>query len=170
MKTLAALLFLLLSPLARADLVPAAEPRRAKLPSVGIWDQALHVDAGPPDAGPIDDAWLMVADGGVLPPRPPPTVDALRDALAGLSPRLLSCAEAEQQRHPAWMQTKATASLTLHPDGHTSDVHLGSKAVDKSVLGQCVRKVLVDLKVPAFDGDAVEVALPLVLARPSSGK
>jgi hypothetical protein len=164
-----ALAALLLSPAVRADLVPD-EPKRAALPSVGIWDQALKVDAGPPDAGPIDDAWLMSADGGVLPPRPPPSPEVLRDAMQGLAPRLLPCAEAEQQRHPGWVQTKATASLTLHADGHATDVHLGPKTVDKSVLGKCVRAVLVELKVPAFDGDPVEVTLPLVLARPSSGK
>jgi hypothetical protein len=140
-------------------------PKPAKLPDLG-----MEVKRDVPDAGPVIDAGPPLLPDGGLAPVAPPDQAAILKAIEAIQPGITACVEDEHRHHPGWLATKVSAGFTLTPKGEVTGVKLGDPKLHKSKLGTCLRAALAKVQLPAFDGEAMLIEVPLVLHSRGSGE
>ncbi len=59
---------------------------------------------------------------------------------------------------------RATMVVTVHPDGSVAKASIAEEQVDRSDLGACLANAARRMVFPAFDGDAIDIAMPLSLS------
>jgi hypothetical protein len=59
---------------------------------------------------------------------------------------------------------RATMAVTVQPDGSVAKASIAEEQVDRSDLGACLANAARRMVFPAFDGDAIDIAMPLSLS------
>ncbi|HET8540093.1 MAG TPA: AgmX/PglI C-terminal domain-containing protein [Anaeromyxobacter sp.] len=76
-----------------------------------------------------------------------------------------ACVSKALRLHPGLkLARRATMMLTVQPDGRVSDASLVEEQIARSDLGVCLSEAARRMVFPGFDGDPVEIAMPLSLS------
>ena len=99
--------------------------------------------------------------------RPPasggPNQQALAKVVAQSGPAFQSCIEQQLKRTPNFRGGKVNLVATVGASGTVKQARLDRKDIDLSDLGSCLKSRARRLVFPSFEGEDVEVEIPLVL-------
>ena len=103
-----------------------------------------------------------------MPPRRPaaesgPNQKALAKVVAQSGPAFQSCIEQQLKRTPNFRGGKVNLVATVGASGTVKQARLDRKEIDVSDLGSCLKSRARRPRVPVFEGEDVEVEIPLVL-------
>ncbi len=139
---------------------PAALPRPEPPASPEL--KKLYADARKPDVGPgavpaLAHAGTSAATGGG------PNAQALAKVVAQSGPAFQACIEQQLKRTPNFRGGKVNLVATVGASGTVKQARLDRKEIDVSDLGNCLKSRARRLVFPNFEGEDVEVEIPLVL-------
>jgi hypothetical protein len=139
---------------------PAAPPRPEPPASPEL--RKLYADARKPDVGPgavptLAHAGTPAAAGGG------PNSQALAKVVAQSGPAFQACIEQQLKRTPNFRGGKVNLVATVGASGIVKQARLDRKEIDLSDLGNCLKSRARRLVFPTFEGEDVEVEIPLVL-------
>lgn len=140
---------------------PAAAPAKPEPPASPEL-RKLYADARKPDVGPtgvptLAHATPSAASGGG------PSAQALAKVVAQSGPAFQSCIEQQLRRTPNFRGGKVNLVATVGASGTVKQARLDRKDIDVSDLGSCLKSRARRLVFPTFEGEDVEVEIPLVL-------
>jgi hypothetical protein len=152
-----------------APAAPAAEPapaptpaRRPSRPRLARDDRRLlDLLARKQDAAAVP----IVADEGAGAARSALDPDAAGKVIAGHRRSFDACISRAVRRHPgARLARRATLVVTVDPAGTVARAWVLEEDVDRSELGACLATAARRMVFPAFDGEPLDVAVPLSLS------
>src|SRR5262249_28069120 len=129
---------------------PPASPERKKL-----YGDSRKTDVGPTTI-PTLSAPAAAVGGG-------PNQQALAKVVAQSGPAFQSCIEQQLKRTPNFRGGKVNLVATVGASGTVKQARLDRKEIDISDLGSCLKSRARRLVFPSFEGEDVEVEIPLVL-------
>src|SRR5262249_23912158 len=129
---------------------PPASPELKKL-----YGDTRKADVGP-TAVPTLSAPAAAVGGG-------PNQQALAKVVAQSGPAFQSCIEQQLKRTPNFRGGKVNLVATVGASGTVKQARLDRKEIDVSDLGSCLKSRARRLVFPSFEGEDVEVEIPLVL-------
>ncbi|HEY1335645.1 MAG TPA: AgmX/PglI C-terminal domain-containing protein, partial [Myxococcaceae bacterium] len=135
-----------------AKLEPPASPELRKL-----YGDTRKADVGPAAAPTLARA-TETAGGGAG-----PNQKALAKVVAQSGPAFQSCIEQQLKRTPNFRGGKVNLVATVGASGTVKQARLDRKEIDVSDLGSCLKSRARRLVFPSFEGEDVEVEIPLVL-------
>ena len=142
--------------------VPAAAPAPRSEPPASPELKKLYGDTRKADVGPTVVPTLAhgtstaAAGGG-------PSQQALAKVVAQSGPAFQSCIEQQLKRTPNFRGGKVNLVATVGASGTVKQARLDRKEIDVSDLGSCLKSRARRLVFPSFEGEDVEVEIPLVL-------
>jgi len=92
-----------------------------------------------------------------------PSQQALSKVVSQGSPSFQFCIEQQLKKTPKFRGGKVNLVATVGPSGVVKQARLDRKDIDVSDLGDCLKSKARRLVFPAFQGEDVEVQIPLVL-------
>ena len=92
-----------------------------------------------------------------------PNQQALAKVVAQSGPAFQSCIEQQLKRTPNFRGGKVNLVATVGASGTVKQARLDRKEIDVSDLGSCLKSRARRLVFPSFEGEDVEVEIPLVL-------
>jgi hypothetical protein len=153
-------------PAVAAAPAPAPEPaQRAKRPKLGVRDAQLL------------DLLQKKQDIAVLPAAEDEEASANANAKSALDPAAAekvvaanrrafdTCVSRALRLNPSLkLARRATLVVTVQPSGTVSRAYLAEEEVDRTDLGACLAETARRMVFPSFDGEPVDVAMPLSLS------
>jgi hypothetical protein len=142
--------------------VPAAAPAPKPEPPASPELKKLYGDTRKTDVGPSAVPTLThagAASGGGS----GPNQQALAKVVAQSGPAFQSCIEQQLKRTPNFRGGKVNLVATVGSSGTVKQARLDRKEIDISDLGSCLKSRARRLVFPSFEGEDVEVEIPLVL-------
>jgi hypothetical protein len=76
-----------------------------------------------------------------------------------------ACLAEALRRDPTAVLGKVRITLTIHPSGLASGPVVGTRSVDQSELGECLKSACKHTAFPRFEGEPFAAEIPLVLGR-----
>ncbi|HEY3586274.1 MAG TPA: AgmX/PglI C-terminal domain-containing protein [Myxococcaceae bacterium] len=141
---------------------PAAAPAPKPEPPASPELRKLYGDTRKTDVGPSVVPTLAHAEpssgGGSG-----PNQQALAKVVAQSGPAFQSCIEQQLKRTPNFRGGKVNLVATVGASGTVKQARLDRKEIDISDLGSCLKSRARRLVFPSFEGEDVEVEIPLVL-------
>jgi hypothetical protein len=131
---------------------PPASPELTKL-----YSDTRKADVGPTAVPTLAHA-APTSGGGSG-----PNQQALAKVVAQSSPAFQSCIEQQLKRTPNFRGGKVNLVATVGASGTVKQARLDRKEIDLSDLGSCLKSRARRLVFPSFEGEDVEVEIPLVL-------
>ena len=92
-----------------------------------------------------------------------PSTQALSKVVSQGSPAFQFCIEQQLKKTPKFRGGKVNLVATVGPSGVVKQARLDRRDIDGSDLGDCLKSKARRLVFPAFQGEDVEVQIPLVL-------
>jgi len=92
-----------------------------------------------------------------------PNQQALAKVVSQSGPAFQSCIEQQLKRTPNFRGGKVNLVATVGASGTVKQARLDRKEIDLSDLGSCLKSRARRLVFPSFEGEDVEVEIPLVL-------
>lgn len=141
---------------------PVQQPAPKPTPPASPELKALYGDTRKADVGPTGRPTL----GGAPAPAAPgagPSAQALAKVVSQSGPAFQACIEQQLKRTPNFRGGKVNLVATVGASGTVKQARLDSKEIDGSDLGSCLKSRARRLVFPAFEGEDVEVEIPLVL-------
>jgi len=134
----------------------AAKPEPPPSPELKrLYGDTRKADVGP-TAVPTLSAPAAAVGGG-------PNQQALAKVVAQSGPAFQSCIEQQLKRTPNFRGGKVNLVATVGASGTVKQARLDRKEIDVSDLGSCLKSRARRLVFPSFEGEDVEVEIPLVL-------
>jgi hypothetical protein len=142
---------------------PAPAPPAAPKPEPPASPELkkLYADTRKADVGPT--AVPTLAHAGAAPAGGGPSQQALAKVVAQSGAAFQSCIEQQLKRTPNFRGGKVNLVATVGASGTVKQARLDRKEIDVSDLGSCLKSRARRLVFPSFDGEDVEVEIPLVL-------
>ena len=131
---------------------PPASPELRKL-----YGDTRKADVGPTAVPTLAHASVPAAAGGG------PNQQALAKVVAQSGPAFQACIEQQLKRAPNFRGGKVNLVATVGASGTVKQARLDRKEIDVSDLGSCLKSRARRLVFPTFEGEDVEVEIPLVL-------
>jgi predicted Zn finger-like uncharacterized protein len=131
-------------PAAATPVSPAAPPETPA-------KTAEHKPAEPPAPEPT-------AAGPAVPP------DVLKKKVDENMPALQGCVDQALQRDPALRVGRLLILTTVAPNGTVTSTRIDKRTVDQSALGACLKAATQNIRFPSFNGAAMPVDIPIVVA------
>ena len=128
---------------------PAAAPPAP--PAEAPAKTAEHKQAETPTPQPA-------AAGPALPP------DVLKKKVDESMPALQGCVDQALQRDPALRVSRLLILAMVAPNGTVTSTRIDKRTVDQSALGACLKAATQNIHFPSFNGTAIPVDIPIVLA------
>lgn len=141
--------------------VPAAAPRPEPPASPEL--RRLYGDPRKADVGPSAVPTLARATEAPGGAGAGPNQKALAKVVAQSGPAFQSCIEQQLKRTPNFRGGKVNLVATVGASGTVKQARLDRKEIDVSDLGSCLKSRARRLVFPSFEGEDVEVQIPLVL-------
>ncbi len=88
----------------------------------------------------------------------------IAQTIAKSSKALQTCIETELRRHPDFTGGKILITATLKPSGLVAAATIHPPEIDGSTVGACLKEKARRIVFPAFEGEPIDVEVPLVLA------
>jgi len=159
---------------------PPAPPREVRAPSPKPTPPPVAAPAPKPEPPPSPELKKLYGDtrkadvGPTVVPTlahatPPPAAvggpnpQALAKVVAQSGPAFQSCIEQQLKRTPNFRGGKVNLVATVGASGTVKQARLDRKEIDVSDLGSCLKTRARRLVFPSFEGEDVEVEIPLVL-------
>jgi membrane protein involved in colicin uptake len=137
---------------------PAAKPEPPASPELRkLYGDTRKADVGPTAAPTLARATEPAGSGGG------PNQKALAKVVAQSGPAFQSCIEQQLKRTPNFRGGKVNLVATVGASGTVKQARLDRKEIDVSDLGSCLKSRARRLVFPSFEGEDVEVEIPLVL-------
>ncbi len=140
---------------------PAAAPPKPEPPPSPelkrLYGDTRKSDVGPTAVPTLAHAAASPAAGAG------PHQQALARVVAQSGPAFQSCIEQQLKRTPNFRGGKVNLVATVGASGTVKQARLDRKEIDVSDLGSCLKSRARRLVFPSFEGDDVEVEIPLVL-------
>jgi hypothetical protein len=157
-------------PPAREARAPAPRPTPAPIPAASapkpeppaspelrkLYGDTRKADVGPTAAPTLARATEAAGSAG-------PNQKALAKVVAQSGPAFQSCIEQQLKRTPNFRGGKVNLVATVGASGTVKQARLDRKEIDVSDLGSCLKSRARRLVFPSFEGEDVEVEIPLVL-------
>lgn len=131
---------------------PPASPELKKL-----YGDTRKADIGPTAVPSLGHTSGAAAAGGG------PNQQALAKVVSQSGPAFQACIEQQLKRTPNFRGGKVNLVATVGASGTVKQARLDRKEIDVSDLGSCLKSRARRLVFPAFEGEDVEVEIPLVL-------
>ncbi len=131
---------------------PPASPELRKL-----YGDTRKADVGPTVVPSLAHASAPAAAGGG------PNQQSLAKVVAQSGPAFQACIEQQLKRTPNFRGGKVNLVATVGASGTVKQARLDRKEIDVSDLGNCLKSRARRLVFPTFEGEDVEVEIPLVL-------
>ena len=141
--------------------VPAVAPRPEPPASPEL--RKLYGDPRKADVGPTAVPTLARATEAPGGTGAGPNPQALARVVAQSGPAFQSCIEQQLKRTPNFRGGKVNLVATVGASGTVKQARLDRKEIDVSDLGGCLKSRARRLVFPSFEGEDVEVQIPLVL-------
>jgi len=142
---------------APAPVAPAPKPEPPASPELKkLYGDTRKADVGPTVVPTLAHAEAASGGGG-------PNQQALARVVAQSGPAFQSCIEQQLKRTPNFRGGKVNLVATVGASGTVKQARLDRKEIDVSDLGSCLKSRARRLVFPSFDGEDVEVEIPLVL-------
>ena len=141
---------------------PAAAPAPKPEPPPSPELKKLYGDTRKADVGPSVVPTLAHAPAGPA-GGSGPNQQALAKVVAQSGPAFQSCIEQQLKRTPNYRGGKVNLVATVGASGTVKQARLDRKEIDISDLGSCLKSRARRLVCPSFEGEDVEVEIPLVL-------
>ena len=143
---------------APASVAPAPKPEPPASPELKkLYGDTRKADVGPTVVPTLAHATAASASGSG------PNQQALAKVVAQSGPAFQSCIEQQLKRTPNFRGGKVNLVATVGASGTVKQAHLDRKEIDVSDLGSCLKSRARRLVFPSFEGEDVEVEIPLVL-------
>lgn len=136
---------------------PPAKPDPPPSPEL----KKLYGDTRKADVGPTAPPTLASAASPA--PGAGPNAQAVAKVVAQSGPAFQGCIEQQLRRTPNFRGGKVNLVATVGASGTVKQARLDRKEIDVSDLGSCLKSRARRLVFPSFEGDDVEVEIPLVL-------
>ncbi len=137
---------------------PAPKPEPPPSPELKkLYGDTRKADVGPTAVPSFARAGGPPASGGG------PNQQALAKVVAQSGPAFQSCIEQQLRRTPNFRGGKVNLVATVGASGTVKQARLDRKEIDLSDLGSCLKSRARRLVFPSFEGEDVEVEIPLVL-------
>jgi len=137
---------------------PAPKPEPPPSPELKkLYGDTRKADVGPTAVPSLAQAGPSPAGGGG------PNQQALAKVVAQSGPAFQSCIEQQLRRTPNFRGGKVNLVATVGASGTVKQARLDRKEIDVSDLGSCLKSRARRLVFPSFEGEDVEVEIPLVL-------
>ena len=140
---------------------PAAPPSKPEPPPSPEL-QKLYGDTRKADVGPSVVPTLSRTPAPA-PAGSGPNAQALAKVVSQSGPAFQSCIEQQLKRTPNFRGGKVNLVATVGSSGTVKQARLDRKEIDVSDLGFCLKSRARRLVFPSFEGEDVEVEIPLVL-------
>jgi GYF domain 2 len=137
-------------PLPKPEAPPSPELKK-------LYGDARKADVGPTAVPTLAHAAASASSGAG------PNQQALARVVAQSSPAFQSCIEQQLKRTPNFRGGKVNLVATVGASGTVKQARLDRKEIDVSDLGSCLKSRARRLVFPSFEGEDVEVEIPLVL-------
>jgi hypothetical protein len=98
------------------------------------------------------------AAGPAVPP------DVLKKKVDESMPALQGCVDQALQRDPALRLGRLLILATVAPNGTVTSTRIDKRTVDQSALGACLKAATQNIRFPSFNGAAMPVDIPIVVA------
>ena len=137
---------------------PALKPEPPPSPELKkLYGDTRKADVGPTVVPTLAHAAPPPSAGGG------PNQQALAKVVAQSGPAFQSCIEQQLKRTPNFRGGKVNLVATVGASGTVKGARLDRKEIDVSDLGSCIKARARRLVFPSFEGEDVEVEIPLVL-------
>jgi hypothetical protein len=137
---------------------PAPKPEPPASPELKkLYGDTRKADVGPSVVPTLAHAAAAPAGGSG------PNQQALAKVVAQSGPAFQSCIEQQLKRTPNYRGGKVNLVATVGASGTVKQARLDRKEIDISDLGSCLKSRARRLVFPSFEGEDVEVEIPLVL-------
>ncbi len=137
---------------------PAPKPEPPASPELKkLYGDTRKADVGPGAVPSLAHAAAAPLSGGG------PNQQALAKVVAQSGPAFQSCIEQQLRRTPNFRGGKVNLVATVGASGTVKQARLDRKEIDVSDLGSCLKSRARRLVFPSFEGEDVEVEIPLVL-------
>ncbi|HZX42177.1 MAG TPA: AgmX/PglI C-terminal domain-containing protein [Myxococcaceae bacterium] len=137
---------------------PAPRPELPASPELKkLYGDTRKADVGPSVVPSIARAAASPASGGG------PNQQALAKVVSQSGPAFQSCIEQQLRRTPNFRGGKVNLVATVGASGTVKQARLDRREIDISDLGSCLKSRARRLVFPSFEGEDVEVEIPLVL-------
>jgi hypothetical protein len=137
---------------------PAPKPEPPPSPELKkLYGDTRKADVGPTVVPTLAHATPAPAAGGG------PNQQALAKVVAQSGPAFQSCIEQQLKRTPNFRGGKVNLVATVGASGTVKQARLDRKEIDVSDLGSCLKSRARRLVFPSFEGEDVDVEIPLVL-------
>jgi predicted Zn finger-like uncharacterized protein len=140
------------------------EPRESAPPAAAV--PAPHGPAAPSEA-----AAKTAEHKAPEPPAPEPVAgsaavatDVLKKKVDESMPALQGCVDQAVQRDPEFRVGKLVILATVAPNGTVTSTRIDKRTVDQSPLGACLKTATRNIRFPSFNGAAIPVDIPVVVA------
>jgi hypothetical protein len=141
---------------------PVAAPPAKPDPPASPELKKLYGDTRKTDVGPTAVPTLAQAAGPAA-PGAGPNAQALAKVVSQSGPAFQACIEQQLKRTPNFRGGKVNLVATVGASGTVKQARLDRKELDGSDLGVCLKSRARRLVFPSFEGEDVEVEIPLVL-------
>jgi predicted Zn finger-like uncharacterized protein len=145
----------------------AAQPQGEAAPPQGEAQQAaaaLYAEGEKKDVGPEVRQNTEVAATDSAGKSGPPEV-ALAKVVAQSQSAFKSCIDAALRKNPKLRDGKLLVTATVGSSGKVKKVSFDREELDGTIMGNCIKARTRRLVFPAFEGDEVDVEIPLVLSK-----
>jgi hypothetical protein len=137
---------------------PAPRPELPASPELKkLYGDTRKADVGPSVVPSLARAAASPASGGG------PNQQALAKVVSQSGPAFQSCIEQQLRRTPNFRGGKVNLVATVGASGTVKQARLDRREIDISDLGSCLKSRARRLVFPSFEGEDVEVEIPLVL-------
>jgi hypothetical protein len=150
-------------PARRRSSADAADPRRKKQPAIARNEKKLLDLLGRKgDAAPVAPVEATTLDTGGAELDRAAVEKTMGDNRAAFG----ACVSRALKQDPRLRvdDKKATLVLTVRPTGTVSSAWIAETDMDRSPLGQCLKGVSRRLAFPAFQGEDLDITVPLALS------
>ncbi|XXF76579.1 AgmX/PglI C-terminal domain-containing protein [Myxococcaceae bacterium GXIMD 01537] len=126
--------------------------------------KAVYAQGDKQDVGPDvrKDAEVAATDSAAAEKGGPPP-EELQKVIGQVQPAIQACVDAELKKNPRFRGGKVTLLATVGNSGVVKKVSFDRTDVDGSTVGDCIRTRAKRMVFSAFQGDDVELQVPLVL-------
>jgi hypothetical protein len=138
------------------------EPRDSVKPAAA----AAAAPVAPVEAQ-VKTAELKVAE----PPTPEPatassalSAEVLKKKVDESMPALQGCVDQALQRDPELRVGRVLILATVAPNGTVTSTRIDKRTIDQSTLGTCLKTATRNIQFPSFNGAAVPLDIPIVVA------
>ena len=153
------------APAPAASSAPADKPGKKK-PAALTSDQQADLKSlqnergvgthGPGPARAVEIPEVEKAEGGL-------TAEDVRKKLDQSKGALQGCIDEALRREPNLRVGKIHIATTIAPSGSVTATRIDKQTVDQSLLGACLKRATKRIVFPAFQGEAFEVDIPIVV-------